>query len=47
MGGSYLKAILLERQETIFGRDEKELAGRMKFRRISEPLPVSVRKRAT
>jgi hypothetical protein len=32
MGGGYLKAILLNGQETVFGRDEKELAGRLKLR---------------
>jgi hypothetical protein len=32
LGGGYLKAILLNGQETVFGRDEKELVGRLKFR---------------
>ena len=32
IGGGYLKAILLNGQEAIFGRDEKELVGRLKFR---------------
>jgi hypothetical protein len=27
MGGCYLKAILPDRQEATFGRDEKDLAG--------------------
>ena len=30
--GGYLKAILLNGQEAIFGRDAKELVGRLKFR---------------
>jgi hypothetical protein len=30
--GGYLKAILLNGQEIVFGRDEKELIGRLKFR---------------
>jgi hypothetical protein len=30
IGGGYLKAILLNGQETVWGRDEKELAGRLK-----------------
>ena len=32
IGGGYLKAILLNGEETVFGRDEKELVGRLKFR---------------
>lgn len=32
MGGGYLKAILMNGQETVFGSDEKELAGRLKRR---------------
>jgi len=32
IGGGYLKAILLNGQETIWGRDERELAGRLKRR---------------
>ncbi len=32
IGGGYLKAILLNGQETVLGRDEKELVGRLKFR---------------
>jgi hypothetical protein len=31
IGGGYLKAILLNGQETVFGRDEKDV-GRLKFR---------------
>jgi hypothetical protein len=30
IGGGYLEAILLNGQETVWGRDEKELAGRLK-----------------
>jgi hypothetical protein len=30
--GGYLKAILPSGQETVFGRDEKELVGRLRFR---------------
>jgi hypothetical protein len=40
MGGGYLKAILPDRREIVFGRDEKELAGRLKLRGISEPISV-------
>jgi hypothetical protein len=41
MGGGYLKAILPGRQqEIVFGRDEKELAGRLTLRGISEPNSV-------
>jgi hypothetical protein len=32
IGGGYLKAILVNGQEIVFGRDEKELIGRLKFR---------------
>ena len=32
IGGGYLKAILLNGQETVFGCDMKELLGRLKFR---------------
>lgn len=47
MGGGYLKAIVPDHQETIFGRDERELLGRLKFRGISQPLPFPLLKRAT
>lgn len=45
--GGYLKAIFPDRQapdrhESIFGRDERELIGRMRFRGILEPLPYPV-----
>jgi hypothetical protein len=36
-GGSF-KAILPDGQETIIGRDEKELLGRLKRRGISDPI---------
>ena len=45
MGGGYLKAILPDRQETVFGRDEHELAGRLKLRGIWEPVSLPGRKR--
>jgi hypothetical protein len=32
MGGGYLRAILLNGQETVFGRDVGELIGRLKRR---------------
>jgi hypothetical protein len=32
IGGGYPKAILPKGQETVWGRDEKELAGRLKGR---------------
>ena len=44
MGGGYLKAILPVRRETIFGRDEGELAGRLKLRGIWEPTSLPRRK---
>jgi hypothetical protein len=34
IGGGYLKAILPGGQETIYGRDESELIGRLRFRKI-------------
>jgi hypothetical protein len=46
MGGGYLKAILPDGQETIFGRDEKELVGGLKRRGISEPISFAERRRA-
>ena len=46
IGGGYLKAILLNGQEIVSGRDEKELAGRLKRRGISEPISFAERKRA-
>jgi hypothetical protein len=45
IGGGYLKAILLNGQETVWGRDEKDLAGRLR-RGISEPVSFAERKRA-
>jgi hypothetical protein len=30
--GGYIKALLLNGQETVFGRDERELLGRLKLR---------------
>ncbi len=32
MGGGYLRAILRNGRETVFGRDERELIGRLKRR---------------
>jgi hypothetical protein len=32
MGGGYVRALLLNGQETVFGRDERELLGRLKVR---------------
>jgi hypothetical protein len=32
MGGGYLRAILLNEQETVFGCNERELLGRLKLR---------------
>jgi len=46
IGSGYLKAILLNGQETVWGRDEKELADGLKGRRISEPISFAERKRA-
>ena len=47
MGGGYLKAILLDRQETVFGRDEREAFGKLKLIGIREPISIQGRKRAT
>jgi hypothetical protein len=47
MGGGYLKAILLDRQESVFGRDEREIFGKLKLIGIREPVPVQGRKKAT
>jgi hypothetical protein len=44
MGGGYLKAILPDREESVFGRDEHELFGRLKSRGISQPLQFPARK---
>ncbi len=41
MGGGYFKAILLNGEETVFGRDLKELIGRLKTR--PQVLPVHPR----
>ncbi len=45
MGGGYLKAILPHRPETVFGRDDGELAGRLKLLGIREPVAIAERKR--
>ncbi|MGA2299884.1 MAG: hypothetical protein ABSG77_04215 [Candidatus Acidiferrum sp.] len=45
MGGGYLKAILPRRHETVFGRDERELAGRLKLLGIRDPLAIADRRR--
>ena len=52
LGGGYLKAVFPDRaeggakQEAIYGRDEWELAGRLKFRGIPGQIPLPGRKRA-
>ena len=38
MGGGWLKALLPHREETVFGRDERELSGRLKSIGIREPI---------
>jgi hypothetical protein len=45
MGGGYLKALLPDREQTIYGRDEKELLGKLKRLRISDPISFTPRKR--
>jgi len=47
MGGGYLKAILPHRRETVFGRDDGELAGRLKLLGIRLPIAIAERKRQT
>jgi hypothetical protein len=47
MGGGYLKAILADRQESVFGRDEREIVGKLKLIGIREPISIQGRKRAT
>jgi hypothetical protein len=47
MGGGYLKAILPDRDETVFGRDEREIFGKLKLIGIREPISIQGRKRAT
>jgi hypothetical protein len=47
MGGGYLKAILPDRHETVFGRDEREILGKLKLIGIREPISIQGRKRAT
>jgi hypothetical protein len=39
MGGGYVKAILLNREETVFGRNLGELIGRLKLRAQLLPVP--------
>jgi hypothetical protein len=39
MGGGYFKAILLNGEETVFGRDLGELIGRLKLRAQLLPVP--------
>ena len=39
MGGGYFKAILLNGQETVYGRDLTELIGRLKHRAQLLPVP--------
>jgi hypothetical protein len=40
MGGGYWRAILLNGQETVFGRDLEELIGRLKHRPSALPVPA-------
>ena len=47
MGAGYLKAILPDRDETVFGRDEREIFGKLKLIGIREPISIQGRKRAT
>lgn len=45
MGGGYLKAILPRRRETVFGRDDGELAGRLKLLGMRLPIAIAERNR--
>jgi hypothetical protein len=47
MGRGYLKAILPDRQETVYGRDEHEILGKLKQIGSREPVSVQGRKKAT
>jgi hypothetical protein len=47
MGGGYLKALLPDRYETVFGRDVWEIAGRLKLIGIKEATLLVARKRKT
>ncbi len=47
MGGGYVKAILPCRRETVFGRDNGELAGRLKLMGMRLPMAIAERKRQT
>jgi hypothetical protein len=47
MGGGYVKAVLPRRRETVFGRDDGELAGRLKLLGIRLPMTIAERKRQT
>jgi hypothetical protein len=44
-GGGYVKAILPRRRETVFGRDDGELAGRLKTLGFRDPLAMMKRKK--
>jgi hypothetical protein len=46
MGGGYLKALLPDRQETVFGRDYRELDGRLKRLQFREKITLVERKSA-
>jgi hypothetical protein len=45
MGGGYLKAILQGREETVFGRDEDHLVGRLKSIGIRDAVFIGRRKK--
>jgi len=45
MGAGYLRAILPRRRETVWGRDERELRGRLALMGIRDPLLIADRRR--
>lgn len=47
MGGGYLKAILPRTHETVFGRDEAHLSGRLRELKIREFVFIRRRAKAT
>lgn len=46
IGGGWIKALLPHRRETVFGRDEDQLAGRLKSIGIRDVVFVGRRKNA-
>jgi hypothetical protein len=46
IGGGYLKALLPQTRETIFGCDVREIAGRLKLKGISDAILIRGKTRA-